>query len=153
MGATMRRAVVVILGVAVLALLVARYAREIIDFALRLPRILLDLAAGLLRGAQALFQQLAMDAGPVLAPIGDALSDTAADPGGRLGSLVAGLRDLLAGLLTGARDLAIDWWAWSVAHPETIIVVLFWAFVGIAVVAYLRRRARPASRRRRPRDL
>ena len=138
----MRNAIGVILGVAVLALLAARYAHELIEFALRLPLIVLDLVTGLLRGAQALLQQLATDAGPVLAPVGDSVADVAAHPTERLGSLLAGAGDGVERLVTGARDLGTDWWAWAAAHPETVTVVLFWAFVGICAVALLRRRTR-----------
>src|SRR5262245_55552729 len=99
MGATMRRAVVVILGVAVLALLVARYANEIIDLALRLPLIMLDLALELLRGLASVVGSLLTDAGPFLAPLGDALSGLASDPVGSLAALVAWARDVLTALI------------------------------------------------------
>jgi len=147
----MRRAVVAILGVAVLALLVARYARELIDLALRLPLILLDLVAGLLAGLQSLLQQLATDAGPVLAPLGDGIADVAAHPGERLGSLLASLGDVVGRVVGGVRDIVADWWGWAAAHPETVIVVLFWAFVGIIAVAVVRRRTGTRRPRRRGR--
>jgi hypothetical protein len=84
--------------------------------------------------------------------VGDALGDVLGDPLGSIGALAAWARDLVAGLLVAARDALADWWRWATDHPETVTVVLFWAFVGIAGVAILRRRARASRPRRRRRD-